>query len=351
MPAMAQNVGARSTCPTGSSMTAGASAALGRRPPDERHAHQRLDVIRTLEDQSGVAAEIAVVGRIEDIRVLVLAALGEHGEHAAERVVDELVLDLDRAVDLAVLVVRQARRHEARRPALRIAEAPLVEVEPMPRPLREDRANAFGRAGMPARQRTVAEVAALSHLVPRRIERMVRIRKAHPAEERRVRIERAQPGDRAVGDPVRVVMRARDGVVRDLGRTGVAAAGAGQHGAETGDVLGMMLVQPCRVVVAADRAVRRELDVVEAAPAASRRARRRAGSRGSAAGDRGADRNAPCRARRCGTRRRGAAAPHWARRRRAGCRSTTTPCVSGCCPVSIVARDGMQTTFCTCARR
>ena len=201
----------------------------------------------------------------------------------AERVVDELVLDLDSAVDLAVLVVRQARRHEARRPALRVAEAPVVEVEPMPRPLREDRADALGRAGMPARQWTVAEVAALSHLVPRRIERMVRIRKAHPAEERRVRREGAQPRDRAIGHPVRVVMRARDRVVRDLGRAGVSAAGAGQDARRSprpprDDARTAMPRNGGRRSGRAPRARRGR-----SRARTSRRARRRAGSRGSAA--------------------------------------------------------------------
>src|SRR5438477_4272334 len=95
---------------------------------------------------------------------------------------------------------------------------------------------------------------------------MMRIGKAHPAEERAIARRAAQPGRRAVGDPVGVVVLARDPVVRDLGSTGVATAGAGEHAAEPSDRARVLAAEPHRVVMSAEWAVGRELDVLEAAP-------------------------------------------------------------------------------------
>src|ERR1700738_798987 len=76
IPAMSQNVGARSRCPTGSATSrgeafaeragrapvAGGDVRRARRPPHERHAHQRIRVERALEQEAVVALELTVVG-------------------------------------------------------------------------------------------------------------------------------------------------------------------------------------------------------------------------------------------------------------------------------------------------
>ena len=95
---------------------------------------------------------------------------------------------------------------------------------------------------------------------------MVRIRKAHPAEERRAGIERAQPRDRAIRDPVRVVVRPRDVVVRDFRRAGVAAGSAREDRAEAGHFVRMMLVEPRRVVMPSEGSVRGEFGMIESPP-------------------------------------------------------------------------------------
>ncbi len=109
-------------------------------------------------------------------------------------------------------------------------------------------------------------VDALLHLVVGRVERVVRIGEAHPAEPRFVRRYRSQPRDSAFGDPVGVVVLARNGVVRDLRRAGIAAAGAREHRGEAPHILRMVRPQPVGVVVPAHRSVRCQLDVFEAPP-------------------------------------------------------------------------------------
>src|SRR4029079_14384536 len=110
---------------------------------------------------------------------------------------------------------------------------------------------------MTRRERAISEVAALLHLVARRIERVVRIGEAHPTEERRRLRLRAEPRHRALGDPVGVIVLARDRVVLHLGGAGLAAAGSGEHGAEARDVLWMCAPKPLGVVMPAERTVRR----------------------------------------------------------------------------------------------
>ena len=81
-----------------------------RGPPDERHAHQRVDVVRALEDQSGVAPEIAVVRREEDVGVLVLPALGEHASTRPSASSTSSFSTWIDVIDLAELIVREQRR-------------------------------------------------------------------------------------------------------------------------------------------------------------------------------------------------------------------------------------------------
>ena len=78
IPAISQNVGARSTCPTGSLTTVGCDAGRRRRAPDQRDAHQRVAVVRALEQQPVVALELAVVRREQDVGVVEPAAVARH---------------------------------------------------------------------------------------------------------------------------------------------------------------------------------------------------------------------------------------------------------------------------------
>ncbi len=78
---------------------------------------------------------------------------------------------------------------------------------------------------------------------------------------------RAQPIERALGDPIRVVQLAGNGVVRDLRGAGVAAAFAGQYRGEPGNVLGVLSADEVRVMVTADGTMGGELEVLEAMPA------------------------------------------------------------------------------------
>ncbi len=93
MPAMAQNVGARSTWPTGLVTTAAGVLAGRCRPPDERQSHQPVDVVRALEQQPEVALQLAVVGGEHDVDVVGPASRGDGGEHAADGFVDQFALD------------------------------------------------------------------------------------------------------------------------------------------------------------------------------------------------------------------------------------------------------------------
>ena len=71
---MAQNVGARSTSPTGAVTTAGATPADGAGRQIERQPHQPVDVVRALEQQAEVALQLAVVGGEDDVDVVAPAA-------------------------------------------------------------------------------------------------------------------------------------------------------------------------------------------------------------------------------------------------------------------------------------
>ena len=69
----------------------------------------------------------------------------------------------------------------------------------------------------------VAPVDPAPHFVDGRIPGMMGIGEAHPAEPVVGRVERVQPGDGAIGDPVGVVHPAGHGIVLDLGGVGVPA--------------------------------------------------------------------------------------------------------------------------------
>src|SRR5688572_612511 len=99
---------------------------------------------------------------------------------------------------------------------------------------------------------------------------MVWIRKADPYEPVVARVERVEERDRAVSDPIGVVVLARHRIGRDLLESGVTAAVAVQRSVleqrvEPADVFGMLCAEPCAVVPERERAVHRELHVLEAA--------------------------------------------------------------------------------------
>ncbi len=100
---------------------------------------------------------------------------------------------------------------------------------------------------------------------------MVWIGKTHPAEPVGIGRQRIEPGDGAVGDPVGVIMLARDRVVLDLHRIGIAAAVAvllelhGDQPIEAVDFFGMGLRHPLGVVQKAARDVAGQLHMIKAA--------------------------------------------------------------------------------------
>ncbi len=96
-------------------------------------------------------------------------------------------------------------RHEFHGPALHVLEASLVPVEPVVGLLRQDLDGLVGRARVSRRQVEVAPVDAPAHLVDGRVPGVVRVGEAHPAEPVVVGVERVEPGDGAIGHPVRVV--------------------------------------------------------------------------------------------------------------------------------------------------
>ena len=108
---MAQNVGARSTEPDRPADHRRRDAGGRRRPPDERQAHQPVDVVRTLEQQPEVALQLAVVGGEHDVDVVAPAAAFDGRQHPPDRLVDQLALDGVAGVDLAHLVGGERRRH------------------------------------------------------------------------------------------------------------------------------------------------------------------------------------------------------------------------------------------------
>ncbi len=182
MPAMRQNVCARSTWPTGDVTVAGVTSRRRRRSPDQRQAHQRIAVIRPFEQQPVVALQFAVVGGEQHVGVVAPAAPFDAREHAAARVVDQFVLDVVHRVDLAHLVRSQIARTKAAR-RFQIASTANRRSSPASGAVCR-RANARPSAESPriqVGQRHVAPVHART-LRCRRIPRMVRIGKTEPHE-------------------------------------------------------------------------------------------------------------------------------------------------------------------------
>ena len=162
--------------------------------------------------------------------------------------------------------------HEFHGPALHVLEAPLVPVEPVMGLLGQDLDGLVGRARMA--RRAGRGRASRRGAAPRRREgpRDGGVGEAHPAEPVVGGVERVQPGDGAVGDPVGVVHPAGHGVVLDLGRVGVAAAlvveahaGEVDERVEGVEPLRAVGLEPLVVVPAPQIPVHGQLDVVEAA--------------------------------------------------------------------------------------
>src|SRR5262245_22444763 len=91
------------------------------------------------------------------------------------------------------------------------------------------------------------------------IPRTMRVGKAHPHEPVLGIGERIEEGDGAVGDPVRVVVLARDRVVLGLRRAGVAAAlgiepALAEEREVAGALAGVVGVEPETVMIAAEGA-------------------------------------------------------------------------------------------------
>ena len=129
-----------------------------------------------------------------------------------------------RRAHLSQLVVGHVPRYELHRAAFHVLEASLVPVEPVMGLLRQDLDRLLRRAGVSRWQVQVVPVDATAHLVDGRVPGMMGVGEAHPAEPVLGRVQGVEPGDGAVGDPVRVVHPPRHGIVLDLGGVGVAAA-------------------------------------------------------------------------------------------------------------------------------
>src|SRR5215469_2464506 len=102
-------------------------------PPNQWHTHERIDVIWTLEQQSEVTLQLAVIGGEKDVGARIPAALDNAPDHPAARLIDQLVLDVNHRVDLAHLVVCHLAGYEIQRTALDVAETALVPVKPVAR--------------------------------------------------------------------------------------------------------------------------------------------------------------------------------------------------------------------------
>ena len=266
--AIEQKVGARSTWPTGSCTSAGEMPADGAGRHTKGTRIERVAVVRALEEEPEVALQLAVVGREHDVGVVAPAAVVDAAQDAAARLVDQLVLDVHERVDLAHLVVRHACGHEASRPAFTVVERAVEPLEPVARLLGQHLAAHVDRSGMARREIEVAPRHA-RHLGRRWVPGVVRVGEAEPEEPVLVRVERVEPSDGALGEPVGVVVLARDRVRGDLLEVRVATAlvveAAVLHEREEAARLVRVLVaQPGAVVPERDRAVHRELEVLEA---------------------------------------------------------------------------------------
>ena len=173
-------------------------------------------MVRTLEQQSEVALELAVVGGEDHVEVVGPAPLGDAAEHPAHGLVNELALDGVAGVDLADLVGGEGGGHPVGRRLVVGHQRPVVPEAPVPGLGVQDGLAFRPVLGVAGRQGDVAPVDA-AHLGLRRVPGMVGVGEAHPAEPVLVRPDGVQPGHGAIGHPVRVVQRAVDGVDLDLG--------------------------------------------------------------------------------------------------------------------------------------
>ena len=121
---------------------------------------------------------------------------------------------------------------------------------------------------VPGRQRHLSPVDAVD-LGLGRVPRVMRVRKAHPAEPVLVGAQRIEPADRPIGHPVGVVQVAVDRVHLHLGSIGVPAASAVylhrriEDAVEAADHLGVLPGQPLRIVQGSEASVAGQLQVFE----------------------------------------------------------------------------------------
>ena len=234
-------------------------------------------MVRALEQQPEVALQLAVVGGEDDVDVVDPAPCLDGGQDAAQGLVDELALDGVAGIDLTHLVGGQRGRHPLGGGLVVRDERAVVPEPPVPRLGVEDALAFGGVLGVARGQVDVAPVDA-AHLRLRWIPRVVGVGEAHPAEPVVVGVEGVEPADRPVGHPVGVVPALVDGVHVDLRCAGLATTcgvdleGVVEDRVEAADGLGVLGGEPAGVVGGAQRAVRGELEVLEAAVHAAGRA-------------------------------------------------------------------------------
>ena len=180
-------------------------------------------MVRAFEQQPEVALQLAVVGREDDVDLVIPAAGGNRAEGAPEGLVDELALDRVSGVDLPHLVGSQRRGHPLRGRLVVGDEGAVVPEAPVARLRVEDRLALGRRLRVAVGQGHVAPVES-SYLGLRRVPRVMGVGEAHPAEPVVVGVERVEPRDRAVCNPVAVVPLPWDRVDLHLRRPGLAAA-------------------------------------------------------------------------------------------------------------------------------
>ncbi len=331
---MAQNVGARSTSPTGRVTAAGVAPldGAGRQISGSRIRPSTWYGPLNNRPKSPCSSPWSVVTTTSTSSPHPRAAIAR--EHATDGLVDQLALDRVAGVDLAHLVGGQRRRDPVVRRLVVGHERAVVPRPPVARLGVEHGLAGGGVGDVAVRERHVAPVDAVE-LGGRRIPRVVRVREAHPAEPVVVGGQRLQPGDGAVGDPVGVVPPAGDRVVVDLRRAGRPAAGgvdlqrAVEHRVEHPDRLRVRRPPASGRSAAARRRCGWPPRSARTRGAARPSRRGRSGSRRSGRTGRGTARSAACRRGRCGSRRRAARRRPTARRRGAARRSSTRRACSG----------------------
>src|SRR5690242_570913 len=200
----------------------------------------------------------------EHVRVRIPSALRDALEHPPTRLVDKLILDVRQRVDFAHLVMSHLRGNESARRAFTVPKTALVPVQPMTRLLRQNLHDLLARAGMPWRQVEVAPVdpARLRHWW---IPRVMRIGKAHPDEPILVRRERIEIGNRAFGNPVSMIVLARNRIVHDFGRASVAAGNSHQRDRKPFYLVWIIILEPFRVMHSPEWPMQGEFQMLETA--------------------------------------------------------------------------------------